>query len=184
MVKYLNGLTHTFLKKTAVILYILPSTITHPVWASVLKNLITKRMVRFFCVDECHYITNAGRYFRPEFLINIRFIVGRLWNQCPMLFCSATMNRVSIYHTFLMLHPESNVKTMTDFSIDLGLDDCSVHITSIDPMPSKFFTALMWGIVACTGIDFVVVFSSSWLTAVCSTDSIQTAWIQNDVVLF
>ena len=31
MVKYLNGLTHTFKKKTAVIFYISLSTITHPV---------------------------------------------------------------------------------------------------------------------------------------------------------
>ena len=81
MVKYLNGLTHAFLKKTAVILYISPSTITHPVWASVIKSLITKRMVHFFCVDECHYITNAGRYFRPEFFINIRFIQWSIRNR-------------------------------------------------------------------------------------------------------
>ena len=94
-------------------------------------------MAHFFCVDECHYITNAGWHFRLEFFINIRFIVGRLWNQCPILFCSDTMNRVSMYHTLLMLHPESSVKTMADFSTDLGLENCSVHIPTIDPMSSN-----------------------------------------------
>jgi len=122
-------------------------------------------MVHFFCVDECHYITNAGRYFCPEFFINIRFIVGRLWNQCPMLFLLASMNRVSMYHTSLMLHPESSMKTMGVFSLDLGLDDCSIHIPTIDLLPSKVFTALMWGKVARPGVDFIVDFTSSWLTA-------------------
>ena len=58
-----------------------------------------------------------------------------------------------MYHTSLMLHPESGVKTMADFSKDLGLDDCSVHVPTIDPLPSKLFTTLMWGKVARTGID-------------------------------
>ena len=123
-------------------------------------------MAHLFCVDECHHITNTGRYFRPEFFINIRFIVDRLWNQCPMLFCLATMNRVSMYHTSLMLHAESSVKTTADFSTDLGLDNCSVHISTYDLMPSKFFTALMCEKVGCTSINFIVDFSSSWLKAV------------------
>ena len=55
---------------------------------------------------------------------------------------------------------------MADFTPDFGLDDCSVHIPTIDPLPSNFFTGLMWGEVARPGVDFVVDFISSWLTAV------------------
>lgn len=160
MVKYLNGLTHAFLRKRSVILYLSPYTITHYVWAPVIKNLITKKMVHFFCVDECHYITNAGRHFRPEFFINIRFIIGRLWNQCLMLFCPETMKRSSMYHTSLMLHPDSSINCIKDFTPDIGIDDCNVHIPTIDPLPSKCFTALIWGQVGWCGVDFVVDFTS------------------------
>ena len=105
MVSYLNKLTHDIIRKTSVILYISPNTITHHIWAPVLKNLITKNVVHLFCVNECHYITCAGRHCILELFTNIRFIVGHLWNKFPMLFCSATMHRSSMYHTLLMLHP-------------------------------------------------------------------------------
>lgn len=145
MIDYLNSLTHTALRKTSVVLYVSPSAISHHVWAPVFKNLISKDFIHFFCVDECHHITCARRHFRPEFFLNIRFIVGRLWNKCPMLFCSATMNRTSMHHTSLMLHPKSSIRKMIDLPPDLGLDDTSLEIPTIDPLPTKFLTALIWG---------------------------------------
>ena len=79
-----------------------------------------------------------------------------------MLFCSATMNRTSMYHMSLMLHPKSNIKLKKDMPLDMGLDDTSVHIPTIDPLPSKFFNALIWGQVGRSGIDFVVEFTCHW----------------------
>lgn len=55
-----------------------------------------------------------------------------------MLFCSTAMNRKFMYHTTFRILPESSIKTMGDFTLDLGLDDHSVHIPTIDPLPSKF----------------------------------------------
>ena len=89
-------------------------------------------------------------------------MMGRLWNKCPMLFCSATMNRVSMYHTSLMLHPKSTMNTVKDFTSDIGLDDSSVRIPTIDPLPSKLFTALIWGQVCRSRVDVVVEFTSNW----------------------
>ena len=79
-----------------------------------------------------------------------------------MLFFSATMNRTSMYHMSLMLHPESNIKSIKDMPLDMGLDDTSVHIPTIDPLPSKFFNALIWGQVGRPGIDFVVEYTCHW----------------------
>ena len=166
MVDYLNSLTHSTLKKTSVILYLSPSAISHGVWAPVLKLLISKGFIRFFCVDECHHVTSAGRYFRPDFFLNIRFIIGRLWNKCPMLFCSATMNRTSMHHMSLMLHPESSLTTMRDLPKNIGLDDVSIEIPTIDPLPTKFLTALMWGEVGRDGIDFVVEYNCNWYNSI------------------
>merc|ERR1740124_1480839 len=71
MVTYLNSLTNATLRKISVILYISPSTITHPVWSVVINILLAKKFVRFFFVDELQYVTCAGRHFRPELFINI-----------------------------------------------------------------------------------------------------------------
>ena len=166
MVDYLNSLTHSTLKKTSVILYVSPSAISHGVWAPVLKRLIAKDFIRFFCVDELHHVTSAGRYFRPEFFLNIRFIIGRLWNKCPMLFCSATMNRTSMHHMSLMLHPESSIRTMRDLPRNIGLDDISIEIPTIDSLPTKFLTALIWGEVGRDGIDFVVEYNCNWYNSI------------------
>lgn len=145
MVSYLNGLTNATLHKISVILYISPSTITHHVWSTMITNLLSKQFVCLFCVDECHYINCIGRHFRPEFYKIIRYIVGMMWDKCPMLFCSATINRTSMYHILLMLCMESTIETMNDMPPDMGLDDTTVHIPTIDPLPTKFFNALIWG---------------------------------------
>ena len=90
------------------------------------------------CIDEYHYITCTGRHFRPEFHTDIRYIVGLMWDKCPMLFTSVTMTKSSIYHTSLMLHLKSTVTSSKCYPADMGLDNSSVLIPKIDPLPSKF----------------------------------------------
>ena len=111
-------------------------------------------------------MTCAGHHFRPEFSLNIRFIVGKLWNKCPMLFFSATMNRISMHHIPLMLHPKFRIKSMKDLSLDVGLDDTTLQILTIDPLPSKLLTALIWGQVGREGIDFVVDYNCNWVNSI------------------
>ena len=127
MVTFLNGLSDIQLTQQSVILYISPATIGNTMSAPVLKNLTTKNLVHLLCVDECHRITSSRRYFRPKFHQHPRYLVGLLWNKCPMLFCSSTMTRSSIYHTALILHPGSPIKTQSDFSSNMGLDDIYVY---------------------------------------------------------
>ena len=67
-----------------------------------------------------------------------------------------------MYDMSLMLHPKSHIKLIKDMPLDMGLDDTSVHIPTIDPLPSKFFNALIWGQVGQPGIDFVVEYTCHW----------------------
>ena len=83
-----------------------------------------------------------------------------------MLFCSATMNCLSMYHTSLMLHPKSSITNVKDLTSDFGLDDSSVRIPTIEPLPSKYFTALIWGQVCRSGVDFIVEFTSNWKNSI------------------
>lgn len=55
-----------------------------------------------------------------------------------------------------MLHPKSHIKPMKDLPLDVGLGDVALQITTIDPLPSKFLTALFWEQVGREGIDSVV----------------------------
>ena len=163
---FLNELKHDTAACVPVLLYASPGTITSSRWSATLKSLITRNLVRFMVVDECHYVTSVGRHFRPEFYTSIRALVGRLWNKCPMLFCSATMNKCSIYHTSLMLHPQSPFSSAALFPVDLGMDDPSFTPPVIDPLPSKFFTGVVWGKVGRCGIDVQIEFSTNWVNSV------------------
>ena len=117
-------------------------------------------------MDECHYVTSAGRCFRPEFHTSIRALIGRLWNKCPMLFCSATMNKCSIHHLSLMLHPQSPLSSSAKLMPDMGVDDPSLKLPLIDPLPTKFFTGIIWGNVGRQGINVNIEFTTDWVNSV------------------
>ena len=143
MINFLTSLDFRIASRSSIILYISPSTFTSNRWRVVLEGLISRKLVRFLCIDECHYITSAGRHFRPEFYESIRKLIRLLWDQCPMLFCSATMNKISIYHSSMMLHPHSPFKSAKDFPDDIGLDNPIIKLPIVDPLPSKFYTAVV-----------------------------------------
>ena len=63
MIKYLSLLDYHVALQVSIILYISPSTFTSIRWRGVIGGLISGKLVRFFCIDECHYITSAGRHF-------------------------------------------------------------------------------------------------------------------------
>jgi len=130
-----------------------PGTITSFQWISTLKSLIARNLVRLMVVDKCHYVTSVGRHIRPKFYTSIREMIGRLWNKCPMLFCSAPMNKCSIYHTPLILHPQSPYTSAATFPVDMGIDDSSFTPPLIDPLPSKFSTGVVWSNAGRLGID-------------------------------
>ena len=71
-----------------------------------------------------------------------------------------------MYHTSMMLHPDSTVATLLQYQSDMGLDDSSVHIPNIDPLFTKFFTSLIWGHIGRDGIDVRVEFTSNWVDSV------------------
>ena len=85
---FLDGLTLDNIHTQTILLYVSPITISNSVWSPVLAKLINRGLVHLLCIDECHYITSAGRHFRPEFHINIREIVGLLWNKKAWDTCS------------------------------------------------------------------------------------------------
>jgi len=145
IIKFLTSLDYRIASRSSIILYISPSTFTSNRWRAVLEGLIRRKLVRFLCIDKCHYITSAGRHFRPEFYQSIKQLIGLLWDQRPMLFCSATMNKIIMHHSSMMIHPCSTFKSSKDFTDDIGLDNPMIQLPIIDPLPSKFFTAIVWG---------------------------------------
>ena len=109
---FLDNLSVGTILTQTIIMYISANTISSSVWSPVSTKLIDREFVHLVCIDECHYISSAGQYFRPEFHINIYKIIGLLWNKCPMLLCSATVTNTSMYHTSMVLHPDSTVATL------------------------------------------------------------------------
>ena len=107
MINFLESLDQRNASRISVSLYISPAIYNSNRWKRVINVLIQRKLVRFLYIDECHYITSAGRHFRPDFYESIRVLVGMLWDICPMLFCSATMNKVSMFYCTMMLHPKS-----------------------------------------------------------------------------
>ena len=78
-----------------------------------------------------------------------------LWYQCPMLLCSATMNKVSMFYYSMMLHPQSTYKSSKDFPPDISLNNLAIQLPIINLLPSKFFTAIVWCNIGREGIDVV-----------------------------
>lgn len=85
-----------------------------------------------------------------------------------MLFTLVTMTKASIYYTSITLHPQSSVVSPKCYSADMGLDNSSVMIPNIDPLPSMFFTSMIWGDVTRDEIDVRVEFTRNWVTSVSS----------------
>ena len=120
----------------------------------------------FLCIDEYHYIMSAGCHFRREFYESTRVLVGRLWEKCSMLFCSATMHKVSMFYCSMMLHPQSIYKSSKYSPSEIGLDNPIIRLPFIDLLPTKFFTAIVWGNVGREGINSAVKFSTNWVKSV------------------
>ena len=78
----------------SVILYISPGNLSEgSKWWSTLKKLAMRGRISFFCIDEAHYIEQAGRSFRTEFTDAVRGIcklVDMMETLCPRIAISAT----------------------------------------------------------------------------------------------
>jgi len=57
------------------------------------------------------------------------------------------MNKSSIHHTSLMMHPKSPITSSAEFPPEIGLDDPCSKLPIIDPLPFKFFTTIVRGIL-------------------------------------
>ena len=73
------------------------------------------------------------------------------------------MNKISMLYCSVMLHPQSTYKSSKDFPSEIGLDNPIIQLLIIDPLPKKFFTAIVWGNVGQEGIDIAVKFSTNWV---------------------
>ena len=78
MILFLTELKYKTASRVSIILYASPNTITSSQWSATLKILIACNLVRFMCVEKCHYITSSGKIFHPEFYTSIRALVGKL----------------------------------------------------------------------------------------------------------
>lgn len=65
MINFLQSLDQKYAPQISVILYISPITYNSNRWKGVINGLIQQNLIRFLCIDECHYITSAGRQCRP-----------------------------------------------------------------------------------------------------------------------
>ena len=166
MSHFLNKLKYKTASRVTIMLYASPNMVTSYWLGAILKGLIAQNLVPFMCVDKCHYVTLAGRYFHPKLYTCIRPLVGRLWNKCPILFCLATMNKCSIHHNSMVLHPQSPFSSSDSFTADMGVNDPSFKLPLIDPLPSKFFTGIVWGNVIRQGINTNIEFTTDWVNSV------------------
>ena len=79
-----------------------------------------------------------------------------------MLFCSATMNRVSIDDTAMMLHPNSPYISHKDFPSDIGLNILTYKMPHSGALSSKFFTDIIWGPISHDGINVTIEHTLNW----------------------
>ena len=71
------------------------------------------------------------------------------------------MNKTSICHTSIILHPQSPLISLADFTADMGIDDPVLKLLVIDPLPSKFFTGIVWGNIGCDDINVNIKFTTN-----------------------
>ena len=80
-----------------------------------------------------------------------------------MMLYSAIIDKVSMFHCSMMLHPQSIYESSKVFPPDIVLDNPTIQLPIIDPLPSKFFTAIVWGNIGQEEIDIVIEFSTKWV---------------------
>ena len=125
-------------------------------WREIFAGLTTRKLVCFLCINECNYIKSAGHHFRPDFYDSIRVVVARLWDQFPMLFFFFTVNKFSILHSSILLHPRLTYKSVKYLPADIGLENLTMKLRIVDLLPSKFFAIIIWSNVGRDEIDVVV----------------------------
>eukprot|EP00978_Attheya_sp_CCMP212_P008570 scaffold20148_cov59-Attheya_sp.AAC.2 len=146
MAKFLNKLRHEDKMTQSIVLWVSPDSLDHDVW-------------------QCHYIPTDGRFFRPKFHTSVRWLVHKLWDTAPMLFCSATFNRRLEYHTSVMLHLRCPLHHVISRSLGLDGPDIVVPASSSFDLPSPFFTSSIHGSLGRSGINIMITFSNEWKTA-------------------
>ena len=65
-----------------------------------------------------------------------------------------------------MLHPQFLLISSASFTEDMGIYDSSFKLSVIDPLPSKFFTDIVWGNVDRRGINVNIEFTTNWVNYV------------------
>jgi hypothetical protein len=151
----------------SIVLWLSPDCLEHTVWKKCISSLINHKLISSFICDECHYIPTDGRFFRKQFHTSVRNLVAQLWDNCPMLFCSATFNRPLEYHTSLMLHPAGLGNNNNGVPLLFGLDgdDIVVPQDLNFGLPTPFFTHSIRGTLGRSGINISIGFSSDWKSA-------------------
>ena len=92
--KRLNCMSKEEAQDIAIMLYVSPQKLkAHSDWVHLLNNLAEKGLISLFCIDEAHYIQQAGRSFRTEFVEAVESIAKLIRNMpspVPCIAMSAT----------------------------------------------------------------------------------------------
>ncbi len=100
----LNGMSPEEAEEITIMLYISPQKMkANSDWFRVLKDIAAKGLISVFCIDEAHYVQQAGRSFRTEFVeavVSIAKLLCKTPTPVPCIAMSATFtecdrNRVS-----------------------------------------------------------------------------------------
>ena len=73
-----------------------------------------------------------------------------------MLFFFFTVNKFSILHSSILLHPRLTYKSVKYLPADIGLENLTMKLRIVDLLPSKFFAIIIWSNVGRDEIDVVV----------------------------
>ena len=92
--KRLNGMSTEEAKEITIMLYISPQKMkANSNWFHVLKDIASKGLISIICIDEAHYVQQAGRSFRMEFVEAVESIaelLRKMPNPVPCIAMSAT----------------------------------------------------------------------------------------------
>eukprot|EP00984_Skeletonema_dohrnii_P009330 scaffold3571_cov78-Skeletonema_dohrnii-CCMP3373.AAC.2 len=92
--KRLNCMSKEEAKEIAIMLYVSPQKMkANSDWVHQLENLAEKGLISMFCIDEAHYVEQAGRSFRTEFVEaveSIAMLIRKMPSPVPCIAMSAT----------------------------------------------------------------------------------------------